>query len=158
METLEERHRNILRNTKKSKGRGREQPPGKSEVRADTQEGWRTSRAARGVRMGWGMMGNDRLCPSESASWASWFCNSSGKTNKLHGEGVREQTVTGWNGKRDYILVGNLNLLGQQNTKHIIPMDAHIAWWHFILISVYMCTYTSNQNVWFRLGTISPFI
>lgn len=50
VETLQEGLRNICWSTEKATGRGREQPLGKSEVRADTQEGWKSSQASCGVR------------------------------------------------------------------------------------------------------------
>lgn len=49
--------------------------------------------------MGRGTMDDDQLCPSELIVQASRFCNSSGKTGKLHflesGEGIREQNGEG---------------------------------------------------------------
>lgn len=65
VEIFEEGLRNICWNTEKATSRGREKPSRKSEVRADTQEGWKNSRAACGVWTGQGVQGNDWLCPSE---------------------------------------------------------------------------------------------
>lgn len=52
METLKESLRNICWSTEKAMRWGRTQPMGKSEVRADTQEGWNSSWVAHGVQTG----------------------------------------------------------------------------------------------------------